>query len=510
MKRLLFLLLAFCLGVAFSSCRKSHYDLNEVNGIHAAGQWNLPVVKSEMSFGDLIQRFHIDTIITFDESGNLKFQYHFEKKKALDADRLLRFKNMDFFDSLSFENPYPFPIPVPIDTVITLSQTIDLQSQNISILSGELKSGLISLFLENNIADVHDVLVECDQIKDASGHGLSFHYHPEEGVQTIDVSGWHFDSEDFDEMVLTYTVDLTLTASSTTDYYLKTYLTVVDLAVREMRGRVNTYQVHQVFEKEFNFFPDNVIGTMCANSINLTVATRNSFGLSASLSCDTAWLWGPSVAPYSIFDTMPIQAHLPASPDYQVALCKSMKGRIATSCNNVYATTDIVINPDGSDDVVYVVDTCGIDVKVDAELPFAFNVEEFSYFDTLNVKFGQIESPEALKSLALDFAFENTIPLNIKVCTYFFDYDTMQITDTLFVNQFLPACFDGQPTQETFSVKVDRARLQNVFQSDAILLYVDVDTDARDVVLQMQQALRLLVKTSLDYDATFQFENPKP
>ena len=80
------LFLIILLGVAlFSSCKKGHYNVDNVHGISADGELLLPLASASYTMKDLMERFEIDSLITFADDGNMSFGFTYEHKEASTA-----------------------------------------------------------------------------------------------------------------------------------------------------------------------------------------------------------------------------------------------------------------------------------------------------------------------------------------------------------------------------------------------------------------------------------------
>ena len=71
-------LLLGLLACLFASCRKDHFDVNNVHGVNAEGEMLLPIGSGSFTVSELMQQFNIDSMITCSEDGILTYGFHFE------------------------------------------------------------------------------------------------------------------------------------------------------------------------------------------------------------------------------------------------------------------------------------------------------------------------------------------------------------------------------------------------------------------------------------------------
>ena len=128
------------LALVSVSCKKGHYDVDNLQGVNVDGEVLMPIGSSSFTVMDLMQQFEIDSMINCTEDGNLSFAFHYEDLGVLKGADFLQFKDAEYSAHLDFENPYPFDLPYTFDTVFKLEETIVFESDNIHVMkAGDIR-----------------------------------------------------------------------------------------------------------------------------------------------------------------------------------------------------------------------------------------------------------------------------------------------------------------------------------------------------------------------------------
>lgn len=504
--RLLILPLLFVLS--FSACNKNRFDFDNFQGVHTEGEMLLPLASATYTIMDLMERFQLDSLIACDAEGHLWYHYYYENGDAIRGSELLKFNDQSLEQLLNFENPYPYALPYSVDTFVTVSQRVVLQSEHVQVLSAMMKSGLFQFGFESDMVELQKVVVHCVEISDAEGNEVEWVYEPN-GAMSFDLSGLKYESEEFNALNFEYEVHYVLPQGlSVSEIDLETQVSLTDLAVKEMIGLLDSYSYHNRIDTTFNLFPDNVFGSLEVKDVNISLNVKNSFNLNSRMIIDTALVWGPGFAPFSVFDLMPQVVDFGYTPTYETVFQETMTGRVCAHGGHALATSDYILNPEGMAEAVAVADTCCVGVRVNADIPFAFRFDDVHYIDTVNMRLSAIESPEWVQKLTMEMEITSTIPLNMSGEFYMYDSESECITDTL-VNgaTLIVASFDGQPTTTTAVIELTGERLDKVMDSDRIILDFRMDTDSQEAVFDVDQALRFVVRAKVEYDGVVEFKN---
>ena len=272
-----------------------------------------------------------------------------------------------------------------------------------------------------------------------------------------------------------------------------------------MSGYVDKYDSRNVLDTTMNLFPGNASGSLQVQGARMRLYERNTFDLAARLDVDTAWIIADGHAPYSIFGPQPVSVDIPPLPSYGQVFERYLNGRISANETDLFAVSNFVVNPSGMSDLVSVSDTCVIDVMIDAEIPFAFALDDVRFVDTtdLNLK---IDAPEQIEKLTLELTFTSTIPLGLNAQFFAYDSETGKITEALVAeDRLINASYDGKPVTTEVTLEITGEKVEHVNHSDRLISVYEIDTDAHDVCIKGDQRLDLFVKARLKYNGTVEF-----
>lgn len=506
-KRLL-LCLAFA-TLLFGACNK--FDLSNVQGVHTEGEMLMPVAHGRYTIVDLMERFQMDSLIDYDQSGNLSFNLLFDQMGLLEGSELLEFKDFELNQHLEVPNPLPGVIlPFPVDTVFHYAQTVQLESEYVSVHSATMKSGVFDFAISSNFPEVRQIVISSTDIRDEEGNPFSFVYQPESGQLSVDLSGMHFETAEENTLSFNYAVRVKVQEILMEVFVLDIDLKGRDLVIQDMSGYVNTYSIGNTLDTVFSVFPDNMTGTLELKNILVTLSERNTFGLEAQLIIDSALVWGNGIEPFQLISPLPLEVLAVPSPIFTQMFQQYLNGTLSAHAGNAHISSLLTLNPNGTHELVEVNENSSVDLRVNANVPFQFNFDDIHYVDTVNLRLSQIQSPEWIKKLTLELTFNSTIPFKLDGRFMMYDSEHGEITYTLLDDATLIApSYDGQPTTTQVTIEItDEALIRNkIFNSDRIILDFDLDTEAHDIVLNANQFLEFSLKTRVDYDGNVNFIN---
>lgn len=500
--------LFFCLfACLLASCKKGHYDIGHVHGVDADGEVLLPLASGSYSLESLLQRFQIDSIIEFDALGDMTYAYSYEQCGAVKGSDLLQFKDWSYQEHFVIENNSQNGA-LPLDTIVTLSQVITFEADHIRVMSAMIKSGHFNLSMTSNVGGFDAVIVTTADIKDANGNDLSFTYQPQMGMASFNFEGMQYQTDESNTLHLDYEFHLVVPVLHVPVVEIDVNVSTTDLAFSEMHGYVDPYASRNSFDTVFSLFPENVSGNIEVKNALITVSERNTFGMAAHLTVDTALVWGENIFQYDLFEPMPLSIDIPPCPEFIEVYSQPVSGWVDTHHGHILASSLFSVNSNGMNDLVTVTDSCSIDVQVDVSIPFSFNVNDMSYVDTVNMKLDEIELPEMIEELAIEIEFNSTLPLELRGRFMLFDSETGHVTDVLLDDATLiAASYYGQVSSSKVKIVITEDRLQNALRSDCIILCFDLDTDAHDVSLNAKQGLDFFAKAKVKYNGIVVFDN---
>lgn len=496
------------LVLAFVSCKKDHYDLHQVNGINAQGEMLLPIGSKTFTMMDMMERFHVDSLVSCADNGNLSFNYYYESNDVLSGDNILRFNDLVYEEHYTTANFLMEALGHYQDTVLGFQRTLVFQADHIHVMEAKMKSGYFNFTIASNVGVLRYVKLSTHDIIDADGNDFVGVFHPQSGNFSIDLEGLRYRTDTANSLTLNYELCCSYVPSLSPELYVDFKIEGVDLAFSEMTGYMDPYDSRNTIDTTFNLFSNNLSGVLNVHDVTMRISERNTFGLDASLMVDTALIMGDGIAPYSIFKPLPLVVQLPAQNEFVEVFNQDLSGAIAASGNVIMASSLFTVNNSGAGNLITVADTCNLDVRVDVSLPFAFNISDVQYLDTVNLNLAELELPDMIDKLTLELTFNSTMPVNLTGRFYMYDSEHEVITDTLMAEgRLIEASFDGQPTHTTFSIDITEERIQDVLYSDRIIMQYVLDTDAHDVKLNANQRLMLYVKAKAEYGANVELDN---
>ena len=494
--------------ILLASCKKDHYDTGNVHGVYADGGIQLPIGSKSVTMMGMMQRFQIDSLIECDPDGSLSYNFLYEHFDAVKGEDLLRFNDLNYEEHFAFENPFPMVLPQAFDTMLHFDHKILFEADHISVLEAMMRSGRFDFVIQTNIGLLQRVVVRSTDIKDGDGNDLELDFQIDMDSIGFDLGGMKYETDSANTLNLSYDLYFRFQGSTDEEFFFDLDIKGRDLAIQEMRGFVETYSSESRIDTAFNLFPDNIMGSLEINGARLQLSERNTFGLAARLVLDTTLVSGEGIAPYSLFEPMPVVVDLPSQLAFTEVYNQSLNGQLNASSSRAYSVSNFIVNPAGFSDMVSVADTCSIDVRVDVNIPFAFAVDDVRYLDTVPLELSEINMPDMIESITLDLTFNSTLPLNLGGRFYMYDSVNDKITDTLVANdEIIRASFDGQPTTTEVSIEITESRIENVLHSDHIIMLYELDTDARDVKLNANQVLGVSIKTKVEYDGVVELDN---
>ena len=498
-KNLLFVLA--CIAMTCVSCKKDHYNMDYLQGVNAEGEVLLPVGSASFTLMKLMQQFKIDSIITCSEDGNLSYGFHYEDFGVVKGEELLQFKDLEYFEHFSVENPFPFVLPQAIDTVFHFDQTLVFESDNIHVLDAEMKTGHFDFNLNSNIGLMQRIVLRSSDIKDAEGHELMLDFDFNSSDIQFDLDGLHYTTDTANTLDLSYDVYVRVQGMLEPELYFEADVRGSELAIKEMSGYVDPYDSRNCIDTTFNLFPGNVSGSLEVHGALMRLTERNTFDLEARLDIDTAWVFAEEDVPFSIFGSQLVSVDVPSQLDFVQVYERTLNGKISANETGVFSSSNFIVNPLGMSDLVSVSDTCAIDVVIDTEIPFAFVVDDVRYLDTADMALSNIKRPEQIEKLTLELSISSTIPLNMNARFYAYDSETERITDTLAAqDKLIGASFNGRPTLTEVVLEVTGDKVMHLIESDRLISCYELDTEARDVVLNGQQGVDVSLKARVKYN----------
>ena len=501
MRTLKTILATLIFALVFASCNKAHYDVSNVHGINAEGEALLPIASKSYTVMDLMEYFEIQDKIEWTESGDMTFRFDYENLGVVDGADMLKFKDFNYEENYVFVNQYQDAPPPYNDTIVSFERAIVFDSEHIHVMQAQMKPGRLEFTVTSNFGRVQRVVLHSDNILDESGNDFELDIPVYHNTFGFDLEGLHYVSDMANTLNLSY--DLYIRVHHTSDPTLNVDFNTKgeNLAFSQMQGYVDTYSNRNSIDTVFTLFPGNLSGTLDVEGIRVKVSERNTFGLGARLVVDTAYVYSEGQQPYSIFEPLPLSVDLPPQLGFREVLDKGVDGQINAMEGRTYTSSNFIVNPEGLSGIVTVFDTNRIDTRVGVEVPFSFAADDIVYLDTADMSLEHLEMPEMIEKLTLELTITSTLPLDLKGSFFMFDSENDRITDTLLMGaDIIQASYNGKPVKTDVMLVIDGDRVEKALHSDRIIMSYLIDSEARDVVLNVNQRLDLFLKVRAKYD----------
>lgn len=495
-------LLLLLVVIAFlPSCRKNHYDVSHIQGVNTQGELLLPIGTKSFTVRDMMETFEMADMLNWTEDGDMSYGFGYEIDSIINGEDLLRFDDQNYEWHMAIENPFPTGLPLVFDTVLSIHERINFQSESIKVIQGWMKSGRFDFIVSSNIGEVQRVVLRSSNIKDVQGNDFVLDAPAVGNNFGFDLAGMQYVTEEANTLDLDIELRFSLVGTTDPELVLDVNLTGRDLACREMYGYVETYESRNRIDTTFALFPSHLTGTLEVDGVRVSVSERNTFGINACLVVDTALLLNEGQQPYSVFDPMPLIVDIPSQSEFGEVVNWTVNGKVDVSGGRIFSTSSFIVNQGGMSDLVSINDASRVDAKVDVEVPFSFNFDNISYMDTVDLNLSQLELPELIESLTMELVFSSTLPVNLKASFYAYDSSTGRITDTLLANtQVIEAAVDNQPTTTEVAIVIDEEKIENLVHSDRLLMSYLLDSGDKSVSLNGNQNVELFMKVRAKYN----------
>ena len=495
------------LVLALTSCKKDHYDTSNVHGVNAEGEMMLPIGSTSMKMMDMMERFHIDSLVSCHDDGSLYYGLFYDAPGVVKGSELLKFKDLNYSEHVDLSNFFQFDIPNVFDTVVKFDlPPLHFESDYLDVKEAWMRSGVFDFNVSTNIDGVQRIVVRSPDIKDADGNEMAFDFAFFDETFSIDLAGLRYETEVPNQIRLGFDIYVALTWTGDPDFYVDIDIHGKELALREMSGIVRPYVVAGTIDTTLNLFPTNIAGQLNVNDARLRISERNSFDIDAELRVDTALVLAEGFEPYSLFEPLPFIVPIRMQPTMAEVRNLKFDATVHAHGGRVHSAYYFTLCPYGTTEAS-VADTCDIDVQLNVDIPFAFKVDDVQYVDTIDITLKGIDMPDLIKKLTIDLNLNSTLPLNLDGWFYLYDSQTDMITDTLNPEgHLITASFNGLPTSTTISVEITEDRLENVFRSDRIIARLVLDTQGRNVQLNADQELGISAKAKVEYDGIVELE----
>lgn len=485
------------------SCTKNRFDFDHIDSVEGSGQWKLPIGSLNVTLGDVLSQLAENDLVSHDANGNLQIAYKFSMDDILRGSQFMSLNDMAFEAEFEFENPYPgIQLPNPVDTVITFQQSVILSSDGTRLKTARIKSGTLQFALSSDMNVIQSAVISSSGIIFPDGSYLVTN------GELTDLSGAFFDGEELnDTLQFTYEFHCTMTEFDGQNYGIQVVVGIHDLEIEELSGYLDPYPTHFVMDTSFSLPLDNFDGELSLVGTQVRLSERNTLGLTARLQVATAELYGEGANPSWIFKPGTTVDIIPTSVNHY-ALDTTFTLTANTRHDAFRIEGDLILNPNGLQDLVYIYDTSSISLGVSVLVPFRFNIPGVHYFDTLDLNISDFSTVDLISEVRLTIAFDSKMPFNLGGQVFTYNSTTGQITDSILSGeQFIGASFDGNPVRTESVISMTQERLSHLMDADKLIMRLGVDTENNDVQLNLNDGFGMIIKADVIYGGEIDINN---
>lgn len=520
MKRILILGTALALGALMMfSCNKKRFDFDDSLPIEGSGQWKLPIGSVKTTIGKVLDQLSENNVIMSDANGNLRFQKSFEMNDVIKGSTFMSLGNLHAPAlDLTLENPYP-GIPItPIDAEFQFYQRINLaniMSDTLRIERFELRSGKMKIKVKTDLGHVSQIELISPDITFPDGSTLhdTYPWSGEDVPHELDLAGATFSMTDPETglthttISLQYIIHYQLDGVDLETYKISTQFDLEQLKVKEISGYIDHLVQNFNFDEDFEL-PMNVQGQLTLLGTKIGIMGKNSFGnLTPALYVDEAVFRGNHADPLPLLD--PVTLVLPPSQDFVPAMDeKTLNLTFNTDNTQFHMAGQFDLNPNGTNQLLTIKDESSIGLRADVTIPFSFNIPNVTYTDTVDIDFSGISATQMVNEIILGLLFKSQMPFNFGVDLYTYNSQLGMITDTLLVNGLdVKGSFDGSVVRSEGSIDVTQSRLNSLLNADKLVMRLGLDTENKDVTLNRENGLEMIIKADVLYGGTMDVNN---
>lgn len=522
------------------SCYKDRYNYENLESVHASGQWKLPIGTASVTLEQVMEQLTASSQVEYvnivtGENGDfyVSFRNKFEAFNASQIWSVLNnYANFRLVLPPIENNLAGMQIPdslLPLSESIYCHQEVILNELNnnteahVSIEKLHIKSCVLSLLVEGNLANITSVVVSSPDIHKESDPSdtLTLVFDNNTGFSSS-LADYVFNVRDYSDMEepylrMNYVVNYDFYGSDEPQYNLTLTLGFRDIVIGELSGYVDRYIYEFDTDTAFSLPLGNLSGELSLLDAKLRIDEVSTFrGLVARLEIDKAQLHGEEGGPtFDLFDG----PHFFEVNEHSL-IEETLDFTYNTEFNAVHLAGVLDLNPEGFNRLISIYDTSSVVVDVDAMVPFKFNSAGVTYSDTINFSlpsdmtssYSEMEPAKIIKEVKLHINVDSRLPINLSAQLYTIDATTGQVSDAL-----LPAVeqikgkFDDldvnpKPVTTSFVISITQDKLDHFMKANRIKMDFGLDTNSQDIVLNSRQGLGITLKIDVIYEGDINLE----
>jgi len=487
---------------------KNNFDFSHLNNVDAEGSWGIPLINASYSIGDILSMADAPEHLTTGEDGVLQIEYEFSKDSLLSASQFMN----GLLDEVHFSGGLSFPtyeIPIDEGTHLTLyKDTIEVSfpSDQVSVSSASLKSGMLTLSIQYNLSHQVSVSVTCPQLQNAGGQP----FHIEE-VST----GGHFEmtlnlanykiAPNNNSFSISFEVSYTADGTPLPSQLVFNYeANLLNINFSEIRGKFATINLPLDMSTDFNldYLANHLTGTIEIMDPVIALEIMNTFPVDAKADLYEAYLSGPGITS-SLLASNPTTIWLPANTSSFTDVPFPIASHITITPNieSFTLSGEAAVNTSGmSGPELVITEDQIIHLRFKVTLPIKMRVDQLTFCDTLDM--GDIEIPDinGFSNILLRLGIHNGLPLTFAAQAYFYDSRTHTVKDSLFTAyQPVMCAINGVPRlTELFVSKDNLEEVQRMLNCDKIIIKAMLDTEGKPAAIMADQKLKVELGASFN------------
>ena len=506
-KHVLLGVLLALIAVLILSCNKNRFNIEDPT-IESSGQWKLPIGSVSITLGEVVDQMNQDSLISYDPQGNLLISIMQAKDDLVRGKNYLSLGTLNFNSTSSFANPFPgVVLPYPIDTVYYFDQKMLLTSDSARLETVVIKSGTLVVNFITNLGNIRRIDMWSPDITFPNGDTL--HEQFSETNHEVDIAGATFrlvdpeTGEQDSSFVLNYAIHYQLTGIDDPEYEVNTIIGLNRLKLEEMSGYINSFQYP--FDTVISLPLNSFDGQMGLKGARVKIMERNTFGnLSASLVVDAAEFCGNGLSPIPVLNQYPVELEITPSMEYKPIYNEVLDLSVDSRLDNVRISAHLDYSPSSSNQLLYVHDTSSLGLGVEATVPMSLTASDVTYSQFFKLNMPDISMPDLIEEVILGLHIESEIPIDFDADLYSYDSIFGRITDTIATNVIINGSYDGHPVVSDASISISQSLLENMRDSNKVLMRLKLDTNGKEVLLNRNMRLGVALKADIIYKGSIE------
>jgi len=454
-------------------------DFDELeNSLETERELAVPLFHTTTTLVDLLDGFNEETFVTMGPADLITLNYKGDvtKRTATELFSFIQLPPIPLLDSVS---SFPFDLPGTLD--VTLMR---------------IKSGTIGLQVTNEDFDEDvDVTVTIPQLrKNGNEYSKQRLMGPSSSnnnewidIAPNNLAGYELDGGD-DSLKIYYNAIRQSDGERVTFTDNLPIILITGLEFQYIEGFWGTEPLDLARDTiEIEFFENWVQGDVYFEDPSIEINVENSFGFPVRSQVnllDILTVNEDVISLQSQYITDGIDFDYPALNELGVSKTtifdftkenSNVVEVLSSGPVSVDYDIDAISNPDGIQEIGFMLDTSAFKVQVTVELPFRGRVNNFKAKDVFNVNF---DSYNNVRYIEFKMVADNEIPLGIDIQLYFAD-ENSNIIDSLYTNEtnILAAApvdefgdITGMPTETTTFATIDAAKFERIKDAKKLIV----------------------------------------